>query len=51
MRHIKFAGPPITYTPEDVAKIMKALTDEVSACRKKFEIALKRQSKPEFELE
>jgi hypothetical protein len=39
------------YTPEDVTKIMKALSDEVSACRKKFEIALKKQSKPEFELE
>ena len=39
------------YTPEDVTKIMKALSDEVSACRKKFELALKKQSKPEFELE
>ena len=39
------------YTQDDVAKIMKALTDEVSACRKKFEIAIKKQSKPEFELE
>jgi len=27
------------------------LTDEVSACRKKFELAFKKQSKPEFELE
>jgi hypothetical protein len=39
------------YTAEDVAKIMKALSDEISACRKKFDVALKRQSKPTFELE
>jgi hypothetical protein len=39
------------YTEEDVAKIMKALSDEVSACRKKFDVALKKQSKPTFELE
>ncbi len=39
------------YTEEDVAKIMKALSDEVSACRKKFEVATKKQSKPAFELE
>jgi hypothetical protein len=39
------------YTQDDVMKIMKALTDEVSACRKKFEMALKKVSKPEFELE
>jgi hypothetical protein len=39
------------YTQDDVAKIMKALTDEISACRKKFEMAFKKQSKPEFELE
>lgn len=39
------------YTQDDVSKIMKALTDEVTACRKKFEMALKKQSKPEFELE
>jgi hypothetical protein len=39
------------YSQDDVAKIMKALTDEISACRKKFEIAIKKQSKPEFELE
>jgi len=34
-----------------VAKIMKVLTDEISACHKKFEVAIKRQSEPEFELE
>ena len=39
------------YTEEDVAKIMKALSDEVSACRKKFDVAMKKQSKPTFELE
>jgi len=39
------------YTEDDVAKILKALADEVSACRKKFEVAIKKQSKPTFELE
>ncbi len=39
------------YTEEDVAKIFKALSDEISTCRKKFEIAMKKRSKPQFELE
>jgi len=39
------------YTEEDVAKIIKALSEEVSACRKKFELAIKKQAKIEFELE
>lgn len=39
------------YTEEDVAKILKALSDELSACRKKFDLAMKKQSKPTFELE
>ena len=39
------------YTDEDVAKIFRALSDEMSACRKKFEVASKRQSKQQFELE
>ncbi len=39
------------YTEEDVAKIMKALSDEVSACRKKFDVALNKNSKTTFELE
>jgi hypothetical protein len=39
------------YTDDDVAKIMKALTDEVAACRRKFEVASKKSSKPSFELE
>lgn len=38
------------YTEEDVAKIFRALTDEVSACRKKFELASKKPGKPRFEL-
>lgn len=39
------------YTDDDVAKIMKALTDEVAACRRKFEVASKKSSKPSFDLE
>lgn len=39
------------YTEEDVAKIVKALSDELSVCRKKFDVALKKQSKTTFELE
>jgi hypothetical protein len=39
------------YTDDDVSKIMKALTDEVAACRRKFEVASKKSSKPSFELE
>jgi hypothetical protein len=39
------------YTEDDVAKILKALTDEVAACRKKFEVAMKRPTKPTFDLE
>lgn len=39
------------YTEEDVTKIMKALSDEVAACRKKFDVAMKKQSKTTFELE
>lgn len=39
------------YTEEDAAKIMRALSDEVSACRKKFDVALKKNSKTTFELE
>jgi hypothetical protein len=40
------------YTDEDVAKIFRALQDEISACRKRFELALKKQgSKSQFVLE
>jgi transcription elongation GreA/GreB family factor len=37
------------YTDADAAKIMKALTEEIAACRDKFEAA-KRPSKSSFEL-
>lgn len=39
------------YTEEDVQKILRALQDELSACRKKFELAAKRQSDTKFTLE
>jgi uncharacterized protein YeeX (DUF496 family) len=40
------------YTEEDVAKIIRALQDEVSACRKRFDLAMKKQSgKAQFILE
>jgi len=39
------------YTEEDVQKILKALSEELSACRKKFELAQKRQSAARFTLE
>jgi uncharacterized protein YeeX (DUF496 family) len=39
------------YTQEDVAKIMKALTDDVAACRKKFDLSLKKNSDSHFKLE
>lgn len=40
------------YTENDVAKILRALQDEVSACRKRFDLALKKQTgKPQFSLE
>ena len=32
------------YGDEDVAKIFKALQDELSACRKRFELASKKQA-------
>ena len=38
------------YNDEDVAKILRALTEEVSACRKKFEVASTKHVKPRFEL-
>lgn len=31
------------YTHDDVAKIIKALQDEVSACKKRFDLAAKKQ--------
>lgn len=39
------------YTEEDVQKILKALQDEFAACRKRFELGLKRQSDIQFTLE
>lgn len=38
------------YTEEDVAKIMRALSDELAACKKKFELALTKKTKSTFEL-
>lgn len=40
------------YTDEDVAKIFRALQDEVSACKKRFDLARKKQGgKAQFILE
>lgn len=39
------------YTEDDVQKIFRALQDELGACRKKFELAAKRQSGTRFTLE
>lgn len=39
------------YTEEDVQKILKALSEELHACRKKFELAQKRQSPVQFSLD
>jgi RNA recognition motif-containing protein len=36
------------YTEEDVQKIFKALAEELHSCRKKFELAQKRQSRVQF---
>lgn len=39
------------YTDEDVQKIFRALSDELGACRKKFELAQKRSAAVRFSLE
>lgn len=42
------------YTPDDVAKIFRALHGELAACKKRFELAMKKQNgeeKMQFELE
>jgi hypothetical protein len=39
------------YADEDVVKILKALTDEVAACRKRFDLAQKKQGNIRFTLE
>ena len=38
------------YTDEDVAKILKALTEEVTACKRKFESARRKGNKSSFVL-
>lgn len=39
------------YTDDDVAKIFKALNEEISACKKRFELSKKRSSTAKFTLE
>ncbi len=39
------------YTEEDVRKILKALQDEVNACRKRFEMASKSRGNAQFFLD
>ena len=39
------------FTDEDVSKIFKALQDEIVACKRKFETARKKDTKPSFVLE
>lgn len=39
------------YTDEDVSKIFKALSDEISSCRRKFDTARNKGGKPTFVLD
>jgi hypothetical protein len=39
------------YTEEDVAKIFRALQEEIAACKKRFDLALKKQGAKKFNLE
>lgn len=39
------------FTDEDVSKIFKALNDEISACRNRFEIARKKSGQTRFTLD
>lgn len=39
------------YTEEDVAKIFRALQEEIAACKKRFDLALKKQGVKKFNLE
>ena len=39
------------YAAEDVEKIFKALQEELNACKKRFELAQKRQNNAKFTLE
>jgi predicted phosphohydrolase len=38
------------YTDDDVTRILRALSDEVAACRKRFELASKKTTGPRFQL-
>jgi hypothetical protein len=39
------------YADEDIAKIFRALQDELAACKKRFDLALKKQTGKTFILE
>lgn len=39
------------YTDEDVAKIFKALQEEIAACKKRFELAGKKRNTTRFSLD
>ena len=39
------------YTDEDVAKIFKALSEEIAACRKRFDLSKKKNGAAKFTLE
>lgn len=39
------------YTDEDITKIFKALNEEISACRKRFEISNKKAGAAKFTLD
>lgn len=39
------------YTEEDITKIFKALNEEISACRKRFEISNKKAGAAKFTLD
>lgn len=39
------------YTEEDVGKIFRALNNEISACKKRFDMAAKSDTKREFRLD
>ena len=39
------------YTDEDIAKIFKAINDEIAACRKRFELSNRKSGGAKFTLE
>ena len=39
------------YSDDDVAKIFRALSDEISACRKRFDLSKKKNDATKFTLE